>query len=74
MGGGANALSLYKAVNYRAPRAKPSVGKYVTKGCLTDPDAIGGCRALLGASTASSSMTNDMCVKYCLGRKFRYAG
>jgi hypothetical protein len=51
---------------------KPSVGKYKLQGCLTDP-ARGG-RALNGPSTRNDAMTNDMCVKFCLGNQMRYSG
>lgn len=71
--GGPNALSLYKTPNFTPPAIKPSVGKYVTKGCLTDPGGAGG-RSLKGASTASDNMTVDSCVKFCLGKFYRYAG
>jgi hypothetical protein len=51
---------------------KPSVGKYKLKGCLTDPNKSG--RALAGPSTRDDAMTNDMCVKFCLGNQMHYSG
>lgn len=70
--GGANALSVYTTVGFVAPKIKTPIGKYVAKGCLTDPGTNG--RALQGASTNDQAMTEDKCVKFCLGRKMRYAG
>jgi hypothetical protein len=51
---------------------KPSVGKYKYKGCLTDPNKSG--RALDGPQTRDDAMTNDLCVKYCLGNFMHYSG
>jgi hypothetical protein len=52
---------------------KPSVGKYRYKGCLSDPNRIGG-RALNGSQTRRDDMTNDACAKYCLGNFMHYSG
>lgn len=71
--GGPNALSLYKNLAFTPPVIKPLIGKYASKQCLTDPLASGG-RSLQGASTTSSTMTADVCVKFCMGKRFRYAG
>lgn len=54
------------------PAPKPSVGKYKLRGCLTDPGTNG--RALSGPRTADNAMTNELCIKFCLGREMRYAG
>ena len=70
--GGNNALSLYNNTGYIAPKHKSPIGKYVVQGCLSDPN--NGGRSLQGASTTNSRMTEDMCVKYCLGRRYQYAG
>jgi hypothetical protein len=51
---------------------KPSVGKYKYAQCLTDP-AKGG-RALNGPTMRSDDMTNDMCVKFCLGNEMHHLG
>jgi hypothetical protein len=52
---------------------KPSVGKYRYKGCLSDPNKVGG-RALNGSQTRRVDMTNDACAKYCLGNFMHYSG
>lgn len=55
------------------PAAKPNVGKYLNKGCLTDPFVNGG-RALVGPFKYDDYMTNDMCVKFCLGNEMHFSG
>jgi len=70
--GGAGVVSVYNNTGYITPVSRPSVGKYVLKGCLSDPDQTG--RSLAAASMTSVNMTNEMCVKYCLGNEYRYAG
>ncbi|KAI5365343.1 putative carbohydrate-binding WSC [Septoria linicola] len=71
--GGANAISLYRNTTHVAPRIKSPIGKYTQKNCLTDPNGSGG-RALTDYRTTSNVMTADLCVKTCLGRRFKYAG
>lgn len=51
---------------------KPNVGKYVYKGCLSDPNTNG--RALKGPSTTTDDMTNEKCIKFCLGNEMNFAG
>lgn len=70
--GGPNAISLYNNTAYVAPKIKSPIGKYVAKGCFTDPG--GDKRPLTAASTSSDTMTADMCVKFCLGKRMHYAG
>lgn len=70
--GGPNAISLYKNNAYVAPTIKKQIGKYTSKGCITDPG--GDNRPLSGASTVSDTMTADACVKFCLGKRMHYAG
>ena len=70
--GGSNALSIYKNSTYVAPSVKTQIGNFLNKQCLTDPNTKG--RALTGASTTSPQMTPDMCVKFCSGKSFQYAG
>lgn len=70
--GGSNALSLYVNPNYTAPIEKPFIGRYTAQTCVSDPNTNG--RALQGAFTTSVNMTNEYCVKYCLGLEFHYAG
>ena len=70
--GGNNALSVYKNPKFKAPAIKNPVGKYASKGCLTDPNTSG--RALAGAATTNAAMTAEMCVKFCLGKSMNYAG
>jgi hypothetical protein len=70
--GGPAVLSLYNSTAYVSPRHKPSIGKYKPQGCLLDPNTNG--RALQGASIQDPHMTEEKCVKYCLGRSYRYAG
>ncbi|KAK3717744.1 hypothetical protein LTR37_005515 [Vermiconidia calcicola] len=70
--GGPNVLSVYKNANYRPPMMKTPIGKYKAQACLTDPGTNG--RSLQGASTTNPKMTEDMCVKFCLGKQMRYAG
>ncbi|TKA82437.1 hypothetical protein B0A49_00036 [Cryomyces minteri] len=71
--GGSAKLTVYQNTAYVAPVIQPSVGKYVAKGCVTDPNTSG--RALAGAAyTSKTAMTADSCVKFCLGKGFKYAG
>ena len=71
--GGSGRLSVYNNTAYVAPRIVDHVGKYVNKGCLTDPNNGNG-RALAGNSTKSTSLTVESCVKFCLGQSYKYAG
>ena len=70
--GGPNALSLYNNTGYVSPGPAPRVGKYDSLGCVSDPS--NGGRALQGASTTDPQMSNEKCVKFCLGKGFHYAG
>ncbi|KAK4996850.1 hypothetical protein LTR66_003637 [Elasticomyces elasticus] len=71
--GGPSVLSMYNNTAYNPPKIASSAGKFVSKGCITDPNTRG--RALQGASTTSSTlMTVDYCAKFCLGKNFHYAG
>ncbi|GAB7347896.1 hypothetical protein MBLNU459_g5419t1 [Dothideomycetes sp. NU459] len=70
--GGSGALSVYNNTQYVKQAVTASVGKYFSKQCLTEP--AGGGRALNGAMMASDSMTPNMCVKFCLGKQYHYAG
>ncbi|KAI7498899.1 WSC-domain-containing protein [Hortaea werneckii] len=70
--GGASVMSLYNVSDFRGPEAKPSVGKYATQRCLTDPANEG--RALQGNYTSRPDMTIEHCVKFCLGSFYHYAG
>lgn len=70
--GGDNRLSVYSNPSYKPVQVVQKIGKYITKSCLQEP-ASGG-RALKGASTTAADMTIDKCVKFCLGKMFRYAG
>ena len=70
--GGSSVISLYIAPGFVPPVVKPFIGRYIAKGCLTDPNTSG--RALQGASMTSPSMTEELCVKYCLGKSFHYSG
>lgn len=72
--GGPNAISLFNSTTYVSPKIKPTIGSYVNRGCLTDPMAAGGGRALQGASVANNTMTADVCVNFCQGKKMAYAG
>ncbi|KAK3710628.1 hypothetical protein LTR37_010256 [Vermiconidia calcicola] len=67
-----NVLSMHKNANYRPPKMKTPIGKYKAQDCLTDPGT--NSRSLQGASTTNPKMTEDMCVKFCLGKQIRYAG
>ena len=69
--GGPNAISVYVNNDFKVPATKPSIGKYTNQQCLTDPKA--GVRALLGPSKVDPAMTNEMCVKFCLGQQMHYA-
>ncbi|KAK4501816.1 hypothetical protein PRZ48_007625 [Zasmidium cellare] len=71
--GGPNAISLYNNTAYQPPSIKSAVGKYVTKGCLTDPNSGNG-RALQGAAMTNETLSADSCVKFCLGNRFHYSG
>ncbi|KAI5246626.1 WSC-domain-containing protein [Aureobasidium subglaciale] len=71
--GGSRLLSVYENPNYKPVEVVANVGKYKSKGCLLEP-TTGGARALGGASTTDDAMTVDKCVKFCLGKRFKYAG
>jgi hypothetical protein len=70
--GGPNGLSLYNNTAYKPSKHKQSIGKYRFQGCLLDPNTSG--RSLQGARNVDPNMTEDKCIKYCLGRQFNYAG
>ncbi|QIW99016.1 hypothetical protein AMS68_004534 [Peltaster fructicola] len=70
--GGSGVMTIYSNLTFIVPAARPKIGKYTTGQCLTDPNTSG--RALQGAHLTSQLMTNEMCVKYCLGKEFHYAG
>jgi hypothetical protein len=70
--GGSGLLSVYSNPSYKPVVVVPSVGKYQSKGCLREPTS--GTRALTGASTTDPLMTVEKCVKFCLGKHFKYAG
>ncbi|KAM0719184.1 hypothetical protein Q7P37_005089 [Cladosporium fusiforme] len=76
--GGFGFVSVYNNTNTNDDRLIPpaprqNVGKYVFKGCLTDQFLNGG-RALLGPAKFDDYMTNEMCVKFCLGNEMHFAG
>lgn len=70
--GGGSKLSIYNNTAYRPVVIVPNVGRYVTKGCLTDP-LING-RALNGAFVSNSSMTVEVCIGFCASKGYKYAG
>ena len=70
--GGPNVLSLYNNPGFTPPKIKTPIGKYTAKKCLTDPNTSG--RSLQGASMTNPQMTEELCVKFCLGRQYNYAG
>jgi hypothetical protein len=69
--GGSGMLSVYSNPSYQPVVVVPSVGKYQSKGCLHEPS---GARALAGATYNDPLMTVEKCVKFCLGKRFKYAG
>ena len=71
--GGSGKLSVYSNPAYKPVTIVPNVGKYKSKGCLLEP-TTGGARALTGASTTDSQMTVEKCIKFCLGKRHKYAG
>ncbi|KAH9811722.1 hypothetical protein Tdes44962_MAKER05870 [Teratosphaeria destructans] len=72
--GGSNALSVYNFTSYVAPSYTPAEGgKYGHVGCLLDPNNAGG-RALQPGAMTNAHMTVDICIKYCLGKYYHYAG
>lgn len=70
--GGAHGLSLYNNTAFKPPKVKTPIGKYGSSQCVTDPNTNG--RALQGTFMTNANMTNEMCVKYCLGQEYHYAG
>jgi hypothetical protein len=70
--GGGGLLSVYSNPTYKPVTVLPNVGKYQSKGCLVEPTS--GARALTGASTTDTLMTVEKCIKFCLGKRLRYAG
>ena len=70
--GGPNALSIYINDGFQPPAAKPSIGKFKSMQCVTD--FAPGQRSLAGPSKVDPLMTNEMCVKFCLGQQMHYAG
>lgn len=69
--GDSGALSVYTNPTYKPVQVVPNVGKYKSKGCLQEPSSG---RALTGDSTTATDMTVEKCVKFCLGKRFKYAG
>lgn len=75
--GGNGYISIFNNTSPDDPRLvpakpKPSVGKFRFTGCLTDPNKSG--RALAGPFKADNAMTNELCVKFCLGNFMHYSG
>jgi len=70
--GGGGKLSVYSNPSYKPVTVVPNVGKYKSKGCLQEPTS--GSRALTGASMTDSLMTVEKCIKFCLGKRHKYAG
>ncbi|GAB7342552.1 hypothetical protein MBLNU457_g0730t1 [Dothideomycetes sp. NU457] len=70
--GGSGTISVYKNPAYVPMVLTPKVGKYASKGCLTDPGTNG--RALAAAMTSSNNMTVANCVDFCQKGKYKYAG
>ncbi|KAK1081015.1 hypothetical protein LTR33_005045 [Friedmanniomyces endolithicus] len=73
--GGPGVMSVYNNTAYIPPippAIVPHVGKYGTKACVTDPNTNG--RPLQGGYTTGTNMTVEVCVKYCLGQYYHYAG
>ncbi|KAK5166109.1 uncharacterized protein LTR77_008370 [Saxophila tyrrhenica] len=70
--GGPSVLSVYNNPRYVPPVNKKSIGKYQSKQCLLDPNSGG--RTLQGASMTDPKLTEESCVKFCLGKRFHYAG
>ena len=70
--GGPSVLSMYNNTAYSAPMQRPRVGRYIAQGCVADPNQGG--RAIQGASISNANMTNERCVKFCLGKGFHYVG
>lgn len=54
-----------------APTVAQFIDTYRHQGCYSEGS---NGRALRGASDANDTMTVNSCVKYCLGKQFRYAG
>lgn len=70
--GGSGTVSVFNNTAYIPVAITPSVGRYLNKQCLTEPSS--GVRALAGESMTSSVMTPNLCVKYCLGKQYHFAG
>ncbi|CAC9885215.1 unnamed protein product, partial [Aureobasidium pullulans] len=71
-GSGGRALNSSTNPAYKPVQIVPNVGKYNSKGCVQEPTTGG--RALKGGSTTATDMTVEKCIKYCLGKNFRFAG
>lgn len=72
--GGPGALSIYNntaLLPLKSPATVPNVDNYYSQGCYTEGN---GERALAGAATAVSNMTVAVCVNFCKGLGFIYAG
>jgi len=69
--GGGSLLSVWRNEKYKPVQVVPSVGNYASQGCYTD--ATSG-RALTGGTYTNASMTVEMCVGYCSGNNFKFAG
>ena len=70
--GGSGAITVYTNTSFVVPAARPKIGKYSTSVCLADPNIDG--RALQGPSMTSNDLTDEACVKFCLGKYMHYAG
>lgn len=70
--GGASRLSLYNNTLYKPVQTVPSVGSYVSKGCYSEGTSD---RMLNGASyTDGKNMTVEICVGFCRGKGWKWAG
>lgn len=72
--GSAYYYSVYNNTAYTAAAITKSVGKYFSKGCLSEPTTA-GIRALAGVEfDNTTAMSPGLCVGYCENAGYKYAG
>ena len=71
--GGRSFLSVYENHNYTEVLVNPFVGHYLSKRCVTDPNAA--LRPLkAGGYNDGVNMTVESCVRFCQTHGYKYAG
>lgn len=68
--GGPSRLSVYNNTAFNPPAHRPTISNYTFTGCYIDTNP----RILNGYSFSATNMTEDLCVRTCASKGYRYAG